>query len=290
MKLTFLGTSAAEEYPGIWCGCENCEKARMLGGKNIRRNSSIMIDGDTMIDIGKTAHVQAKRFGLDLRGIRTLLVTHAHSDHFDTHMLWARNMTTGCGGLRGCERLAASSPRFTELPALAILGSKQVAAALESEVDYAAPGSGLNFIVICPYEEHTAGGWEIVTLDGNHTDGDGRSINYILSRKGRTFLYLTDSGWPFDKTLDTIARYKYDFIITEGTFGYGADSEGHMRLDKNIRLLEFFNKNRLWKNEPAYYLTHLAPHWCPPHDEYAPVVEANGMRLAFDGLELEYPY
>ena len=67
MKITFLGTSAGEEYPGIWCECPNCSKARGLGGKNIRRNSAIVVDGDAMVDIGKTAHIQAERFGINIK-------------------------------------------------------------------------------------------------------------------------------------------------------------------------------------------------------------------------------
>jgi phosphoribosyl 1,2-cyclic phosphate phosphodiesterase len=88
MKITFLGTSAGEEYPGIWCECENCIKARLWGGKNIRRNSSVILDGDVMIDIGKTAHIQAQLFGVDLLKIKTLLSTHSHKDHLNTHTFW----------------------------------------------------------------------------------------------------------------------------------------------------------------------------------------------------------
>jgi hypothetical protein len=63
-----------------------------------------------------------------------------------------------------------------------------------------------------------------------------------------------------------------------------------MGFEKNARLLAFFNSNNLWKDKPDYYITHVAPHWCPPHDEYSPMLEAKGMKLAYDGLVLEYPY
>ena len=51
MKLTFLGTSAGESYPAIWCDCENCTYAREHGGKNIRMNTGSMIDDDILLDM-----------------------------------------------------------------------------------------------------------------------------------------------------------------------------------------------------------------------------------------------
>ena len=286
MKLTFLGTSAGEEFPGIWCECDCCTRARELGGKNIRRNSCVMFGGDAMIDMGKTAHMQAERFGLNMRGIKTLLVTHSHKDHLDLHTMWARQMGRGCDTMTPDERKTTASPRFSKAPVLDLYGSDQVEACLKSELDLDA--CGVNFIKVSPYENHTARGMEIFTLDGNHPDGDGRSINFIVKRDGVTFLYLTDTGWPFDKTLEEIAKCKYNFVIAEGTFGLGMDSQYHMNLDKSVRLLDFFNTNGLWKNEPDYYLTHICPHWSPPYDDYLPIVEATGFKLAYDGMEIEY--
>ena len=50
MKFTFLGTSAGESYPAIFCECENCTYARTHGGKNLRVNTGSMIDDDVLLD------------------------------------------------------------------------------------------------------------------------------------------------------------------------------------------------------------------------------------------------
>ena len=273
MKITFLGTSAGEEYPGIWCECENCAKARKWGGKNIRRNSSLIIDGDVMIDMGKTAHIQAENFGLNLRKINTLLVTHSHKDHFNTHTLWTRWAS------------------FPPPPLLNIFGSKQVYDTLVSNDRYNGEQWQVNFNLIEPFHKYNINdNLEIYTLDGNHGDGQSRAINYLINRRNRTFLYLSDTGWLFDETFEAIKNFKYDFIITEGTGGLTPYSGGHMTFDKNLELFNFFDKNKLWKNNPDYYVTHVAPHWCPPHDEYAPMLEKYGLTLAYDGLVLDYIY
>jgi phosphoribosyl 1,2-cyclic phosphodiesterase len=49
MKLTFLGTSAANAYPEAFCNCENCQRARLLGGKSLRKRSAALINDDLLI-------------------------------------------------------------------------------------------------------------------------------------------------------------------------------------------------------------------------------------------------
>ena len=44
MKITFLGTAAAEGVPAIFCNCEYCQNARLKGGKNIRTRSQEIIN------------------------------------------------------------------------------------------------------------------------------------------------------------------------------------------------------------------------------------------------------
>ena len=58
VKVTFIGTSAGEGYPGVWCECVNCRKARQWGGRNIRGNACSMIDDDFLIDF--SAHFVAQ--------------------------------------------------------------------------------------------------------------------------------------------------------------------------------------------------------------------------------------
>jgi phosphoribosyl 1,2-cyclic phosphate phosphodiesterase len=275
MKITFLGTSAGEEYPGAWCECENCAKAREWGGKNIRRNSCAVIDGDIMIEMGKTAHIQAERFNINLRKIKTLLLTHSHGDHLSTHTLWSRQAVHGF-----------------ELPELNIFGSRQVYDFISADDKIDLKQAKINFNIVEPFNEYHSGDLKIYTLDGRHDDRGSNSVNYIITRKNIAFAYLSDTGYPFDKTLEAIKNYKYDFIITEGTSGLGGspDNNSHMNIEDNTRLLEFFSADNLWKNTPDYYVTHVAPHWCPPHDEYAPLLEAKGLKLAYDGLVIEYPY
>ena len=82
MKVQWLGTAAAEGWPALFCRCEACRKAVQLGGKNIRMRASALVDDELLIDAGPDLYAQKLRFGLDLSVVRTILITHEHSDHF----------------------------------------------------------------------------------------------------------------------------------------------------------------------------------------------------------------
>lgn len=82
MKIKYLGTAAAEGWPGLFCHCESCEKARKLGGKNLRTRSQVVIDDTLLVDFPPDTYAHVLYQDLDLKDIRTLIITHSHQDHF----------------------------------------------------------------------------------------------------------------------------------------------------------------------------------------------------------------
>ena len=81
MKITYYGTAAGEAWPGVFCSCELCQKARELGGKNIRTRSQALINDDLLLDMPPDNYLHSLYYGLDLSKVKTLLFTHSHSDH-----------------------------------------------------------------------------------------------------------------------------------------------------------------------------------------------------------------
>ena len=72
MKITFLGTGAAD-----W----NRQKHSTWPG--FRRNSSALIDDVLLIDPGPDVPDALATFGIDPKGIRHIINTHKHKDHYD---------------------------------------------------------------------------------------------------------------------------------------------------------------------------------------------------------------
>ena len=99
MKLTFLGTGAGETYPGYWCECPHCTYARKHRGKNLRTNSSMVIDEELLIDMGPSCFDNAARFGVNLSKLKTLILM---------KIICIRSICTGEIQTKACCRLLMS--------------------------------------------------------------------------------------------------------------------------------------------------------------------------------------
>ena len=99
MKITYLGTGAAEGIPALFCNCEYCRGARARGGREIRSRAQTLIDGELSLDFPPDCFYHSALLGADLSAVKYLLVTHSHMDHFYAHDFilrgykYARNMT-----------------------------------------------------------------------------------------------------------------------------------------------------------------------------------------------------
>lgn len=50
MKVTILGTGAAEGIPALFCNCDTCRRARAAGGRDFRTRTQALVDDDLVID------------------------------------------------------------------------------------------------------------------------------------------------------------------------------------------------------------------------------------------------
>ena len=89
MRITMLGTGAAEGIPAFYCDCAVCRHAEDTGGRNVRTRSSVLIDGLLKIDHGPDAYAHKLMHGVDYRALCGILFTHAHDDHLSpTEFIW----------------------------------------------------------------------------------------------------------------------------------------------------------------------------------------------------------
>ena len=286
MKLTFLGTGAGEGYPGYWCECPHCTYARKHRGKNLRTNSSMVIDEELLIDIGPSCFDNAARFGVNLSKLKTLLVTHPHEDHlYPQHLHW-RNTDESLLPLTYVEKMRHGGPRFTDIPQLNIYGNSFVMETLRKSLDDMEELK-INLHEIREGKEEKTDGYRILPVRGNHGSQQGFSHSYIIQKDGKTLLYALDSGSYDEDQFALIQEYQYDAVIMEGTTGLNEQYGGHMCLMNNIRIRDRLKENKCLRENSRFLLTHLSPHWCPPHDWYESIVASEGLELAYDGLQIE---
>ncbi len=294
MVFQFLGTSAGEEFPALWCSCETCSSARSRG-RNIRRNSCAVLFPLTGIDFGPGVFHQAQLCGVDLLCLENLFITHCHRDHlYPTHLFWRR--------MRPDQELppveTAVGPRFSPLGMLHVYGGSDLRTTLE---EYAAE-SGL-ISPYCPegrdlyrltmhevaYGKQTAaqGGLTFVALEANHTDRTHNAVNYIFHCDGRNILYAIDTGLFLEHTYDIVRQYRYAFIVLDLTFGTSRGTSRHLNLAQFRQVRSRLLSDGLLEPNGIICASHIGPHFAPIHDEYAPLLKAEGITVAYDGLKLE---
>lgn len=287
MKLTFLGTGAGEGYPGLWCACPHCAYARSHGGRNVRANSCATIDGALILDMGPACFDNTARFGVDLTQAQALLVTHPHEDHlYPQHLMWRKTDEANLP-LSYAEKLHKGGPRFTAVPEMTVFGgpdTKWLLSPLLPEF----PSLRLRFCEIEAGQSFEAAGFRITPVQGNHGDHPGFAHSYIIEKNGRTMLYALDTGTYAPDMMALVEQFRYDLIVMEGTTGLNEQYGGHMCLVNNGKVRAALLKAGCIRQDTPFVLTHLSPHWCPPHDWYESIVAQEGMTLAYDGMQIEF--
>ena len=290
MKITFLGTSAGESYPAVWCDCPNCTYARVHGGRNIRMNTGSMIDDDVLLDMNNCSFHTAARLGVSLTGVKHLLVTHPHPDHLSIEPLAWREEMNHAVSLPEQMRIAAVSPRFTPLPVMTVYGNacvKETLLGARSELFDGSLPTQLRFQEIHEGERVETENMTFTPVRALHGK-PGFAHSYIIERGGKTLLYALDAGGYEPDMMAIILSKRYDAVVSEGTFGLSPmPNEGHMNRDKNRAFRRLLLQKGCIAEETPFFLTHLAPHWTPPYDEYAPMMAKEGFTVAYDGMTAE---
>jgi phosphoribosyl 1,2-cyclic phosphate phosphodiesterase len=271
MRLFFLGTAAAEGYPGIFCSCANCQEARALGGRNQRLRSALLVNSDLLIDFGPDLLASAQRFNLDLSTVTTGLVTHAHMDHFFMGNFEMR------------------APAFTNgraLPTLRLFGPREVTDMLQQTYHDLAP-LRLEARRVQAFDHWKEGGYEFTAYRAYHALGYLEALFYSLSDGQHAILYATDTGsFPAD-TWQALEGKSFDVIILEETLGE-ADGEysQHMGIGtclEHARRMRAAGMLRPGGRLIAHHLSHTRN---PTHARLAAILEPHGVEVAYDGMEI----
>ena len=288
MKITFLGTGAAEQYPGIWCKCDYCSYAREKGGRNIRFTSSIHFADTCLIDFPADIFNKALQYKIDLLPTELLLCTHSHEDHFNPQMLYWRYKHYGVDKIPGDEKYNAPCARFTDLPLMRIYGNRKIFNKMEhifhdrELADYA-----LDFCIPEAYREYHHNDVDFIPMIASHSDTAGeRGLIYLIHAQNKTFIYATDSDKYIDRTRDCIKAHKVDAVIMEATFGTRVMG-GHMTLNRVKEEVDFFLESSIFTGEPRVILTHMSPHRCPPYDKLVEILKGTCMESAWDGMVVD---
>ncbi len=283
MKIKYLGTAAAEGTPALFCSCEICEKARRLGGKNIRTRSQTLINDDLLIDFPADTYMHVLDYGLDLRKIKTLLITHGHDDHFYPFDLVYR-----------CSPVYAVFPDngFSKKPLELYLtrNSGKIMRPYFKKEKVKRDKNAININYIKKFKSFVSNGYTVTPLRASHAKFLDPVI-YIIQKDNKAVLYAHDSGYFPEDSWNYIRQSKivFDFVSLDCTSTLKDEAyEYHMGLkaccDVKSRLIKEGGANK----NTIFFVNHFSHNGKTVYDDLKPLAEQYGFNVSYDGLEIEF--
>ena len=284
MQVTFLGTGAAPSMPSPFCACYVCTNARRVGGKNLRRRSSIIINDDLLVDIGPDVATASFEHNLSLANISVCLQTHAHEDHLDAEFIISRHAEYGTVVANGLlfvgsgETLRVVDEIVCRRCEYGSIFDPNTQAALKMKV-----------LTVAPYEACTVGNYRVTGYPANHAT-DQASLLYSIEQGNHAVFYGTDTSVLSEEVWEHLILLgtRYDLLVLDHTYGIGLDSRpaDHLGSRDVIAHADRFRESGLLKDNGIVYATHISHEGNLEHDELDEYADRHGYRVAFDGLRL----
>ena len=269
MRLTYLGTAAAEGFPAVFCRCPYCVEARRLGGKNIRTRSQALVDEELLIDLPADTYHHFLTHGIEGDRIPYLLLTHAHRDHlYPTELL--NRSGAYAHGMRA--------------PVLHVYATAGTCAAVGEAPE------GVALHVLTPYEMEEVGPYRITALPARHMPG-GDAVFYVIEGD-KTLLYAHDTGYPTEEVLHFLRTrgFVFDMVSLDCTnIDIPSGDEGHhMDLLHVGRLLTALTDMGAITEKTLRYVNHFSHNGNPLHEPLSERARTVGCQVAYDGCTVDF--
>ncbi len=273
MKLTVLGSAAAEGWPALFCHCEACREARRLGGKNLRRRTSYRLGDNIQIDWGPDTLAASIALGLDMATLTDLVVTHAHEDHFTPYELYYRR------------------PGFSQVPEdslLTVHGSAQVEQALRKALGDDDALFRLRYRRIEAYHEYAITPQvQVTALPATHAQDTGGAYNYLLGIEGRNLLIGHDTGWWYDDVWDFLGRCELHTVIMDCTSVRLFQRGGHLGAPDVVAVRQELSARGALHPDCHFLVNHFSHNGEWLHAEIEEFLAPHGIEVCYDGLCLD---
>ena len=276
MKIQYLGTSAAEGIPAIFCECSTCKKARSIGGRNIRTRSQAMIDDELLIDFPPDTYMHFLQYHLPLSKITHCFITHSHADHFYPEDLQMRkNGFSHLSDLEKPMRVYVGESGYQRVKTM-------VEKYRMSEVEP---------VLIHPFESFEAKGYRIIPLRASHSPHTSPVV-FLIEKDGKRILYSNDtSDYPED-TWEYLQNNPMvcDLISLDCTEGdRPIEYVGHMNLERCILLRNHLIKIGIADENTMFVLNHFSHNGGHViYEEFVKIAEKYGFIVSYDGLEINF--
>lgn len=269
MRLTILGSAAAEAWPALFCTCDACREATRRGGRNLRRRTAYQVNDDTLVDFGPDIHWQCHAFGVDLCRVRRILFTHSHHDHLaPVELQWRRRGFSVIG-----ERLE-------------VLGNRHVLERLAREGQFPIQDLAIDYRELSPGQEVQTGPFTVTPLKAQHAGADETALNFILQEGDRGLLIANDTGWWPEETWAQVAGRQLQAAIIECTYLHKDPRQRshHLGVEAAVDFRDRLLALGALRAEGLAIVNHFSHNGQTLHEELCAWFEPRGIQVGYDGM------
>jgi phosphoribosyl 1,2-cyclic phosphate phosphodiesterase len=277
VKITYLGTAAAERIPAIFCNCRICCHAEENKGRNIRtQTQTVLDDGKLLIDFPGDSYLHRLSGLVNFNQVEALLVTHWHSDHFYGEDI--------------AYRMTGYANKLTSK--LTVYGNAYVkefydrAFQLEGRYDK----QRLDYQVLNPYQKTWINGYEVYSLPAQHGNFSEDCFIYVIKdSNGKTLLYGHDTGYL---TMEMFAfleekQFVFDCVSMDCTEQTSTNKlMNHMNWSENIQMKQELIQRELATAKTVFIANHFSHNGGKTYQEMADLSATEKIITAYDGLEV----
>lgn len=278
MKLKYLGTAAAEGIPALFCQCKNCQRARVLGGKNIRTRSQALVDDVLLIDFPPDTFLHQLYHGLRTDEIKSCIITHSHSDHLYAPDLEMRKVNFAI--------LDDDTVPFTVYADES--GYNDMMRVMEEgriQPERVQP------VRIYPGVGFEVEGYSVLPLRAKHAPRTSPLV-FVVEKACRSFGYFHDTSILPEESWAHLAALEHPMKLvsldcTEGTLPI--DPKDHMNLRQCVQTKERLLAIGAADESTIFVLNHFSHNGENTlYNDLLPFAEAEGFTLSYDGMTAEF--
>jgi phosphoribosyl 1,2-cyclic phosphate phosphodiesterase len=278
MKVTFLGTAAATAMPLPFCNCNICKEANKLKGKDLRKRASVVINDDLLIDLGPDSINACYQYGVDLSGIKYIVQTHAHSDHFDAGHMITRHPEYAAQNVNPVTLIASNKTLYAMNK---MLKDEDESADLFS-VDFLEKLK-LTIKNISHSETISADDYSITALDSLH-DINQQALIYLITCRDKTILYGTDLSEISEDVFNLFENKRIDILILDQTYGEGYNAGGHLDAGQLKIIINRLKQMGTITDTTHIFATHISHEGNDTHEKMQSLANEYNYDIAYDGL------
>ncbi len=277
MKILYMGTAAAEGWPGLFCSCPICTHARKAGGRNLRTRTQALLDGSLLVDFPPDTYCHALQYGLNLGNIHTLLVTHSHMDHWFPTDLIHRHEHFGHGAEGVLE--VYGNPATEKVFYDHILIDRFKPHPIDDTVRFHVTHGG---------DHIQSGGWDIIAVPADH-DKREECLVYICKKDGKTVFYGHDTGVRLsEEAWELLKKEKFDLVSLDATMGMKSSEWYHMGLPDTEVMFQKLTDLGCMDSHTVKVVNHFSHNGGMTHDQLTAWGNERGILAAYDGMEVDF--